>query len=80
MAEVMTMKRVYLRPSIHVEPMQLDTAIAASNCIVNKADFEALQRWGYFVAELACSFYADGLKMGEDTICYHSNIRTVLTS
>lgn len=76
------MKREYSRPSIHVESMKLDTVIAATNCTVEKADMMALQRWGYFAPDLGCGIYVENLRMGYgyDTVCYHSNVRTVLSS
>jgi hypothetical protein len=74
------MKREYSRPSIHVESMMLDTAIASTNCTVSREDLNALQRWGYFAPELVCGIIAENLPLGNDTVCYHSNVRTVLTS
>lgn len=74
------MKREYSRPSIHVEPMELDTAIASTNCTVPREDLNALKRWGFFAPELACEYYTEDVPYGNDTVCYHSNVRTVLTS
>ena len=74
------MKREYSRPAIHVEPLKLNTAIAATNCMVPREDMNALRRWGYFAPELACDIFVDSLPMGNDTVCYHSNVRTVLMS
>jgi hypothetical protein len=59
--EVRSMKREYSRPSIHVEPMKLDTAIASTNCTIRKEDLNALRRWGYFAPELVCGIVADNL-------------------
>lgn len=77
------MKRAYSKPSIHVEQMTLDTAIAASDCTVSKADLRALQQWGFFAGGLEglyCSSPVEAIPFGEDTVCVHSNVRTVLKS
>jgi hypothetical protein len=81
--EETTMKRTYTKPSIHAEEMTLDTAISASDCNVSSADLNALQRWGFFAGGLEgliCTTFVETLPMGEDTVCVHSNVRTVLRS
>ncbi len=74
------MKREYTKPSIYAELVKLDTTIAASNCTVSREDLNALKRWGYFAPDLNCTTFVENLPMGHDTVCYHSNVRTVLTS
>ena len=43
----MIMKKAYTKPSIYVEPIKLDSPIAA-NCITDRADMDAVMSFGYF--------------------------------
>lgn len=77
------MKRVYSRPSIYVERVSLDNSIAATNCLVglNDPDIVALRRFGgYFAPDLGCDWYEEGIRVGYQTVCYHSNVRNLLSS
>ena len=76
------MKRAYSKPSLYVESIKLDTPIAL-NCMVEKADIEALKMFGYFTADRACLQWIennDPVQWGDNTICYHSNIQTAFIS
>lgn len=75
------MKRVYSKPTIHVEVMELDMPIASS-CGSYDDSYE-LREQGWFVSDDSCDFITDwmnDLGMTGDTLCYHSNVRTNLSS
>ncbi len=78
------MKRVYGKPTIHVEVMAVDMPIASS-CNSTGDAFE-LRLQGWFVNTQNCLSDGDDWNMpGEggdygDTICYHSNIITAQQS
>lgn len=87
------MKKVYTKPLISVEAMNLDQPITAANCSANKDDIQILIDFGYFMADapVTCSDtpYTDGDRVdsdgdgdldAHDTICYHSNIQTAFLS
>ncbi len=79
------MKRIYGKPTIHVEVMSLDMPVAASCYDNTNADIIDLKANGWFV--VACGDMNlennkevwDGLGVA-DTICYHSNITVTLNS
>ena len=66
------LKKVYSKPTFYVEPMMMDTPIAA-NCVADKADMKAIMLFGYFTQEHNCMFPEDSVDWEGDTICYHSN-------
>lgn len=76
------MKREYSKPTIHVEVMEVDMPIAAS--CSSYSDAYELEQQGWFVSADSCDFLTDWISSGwdefGDTVCYHSNIRTTLTS
>lgn len=79
------MKKVYSKPLIAVEILQLDQPLAAG-CTADFDDVRSLMELGYFTSEMSCSigipdsgpiFPEEG---GHDTICYHSNVQIAFTS
>lgn len=67
---------------IAVEELTLDRPIA-SNCVANRDDVEALIGFGYFMETMNCVSHIDengGFGIGEDTVCYHSNVQTAFYS
>lgn len=72
------MKRVYEKPMISVEVLELDAPIAV-NCIADKDDMNSLIDLGYFADE-TCLIREDQIEWGDDTICYHSNVIQAFTS
>jgi hypothetical protein len=75
----MIMKKAYNKPSIYVEPIKLDSPIAA-NCIADRADMDAVMSLGYFNADYICQFSEDTVDWGNSTICYHSNVQIAFLS
>ena len=77
------MKRVYERPAVYVEAVQLDKPIAMG-CTASAGDMSSLLGLGWFSADRQCSIPIssedDGTLPGYDTICYHSNVQTAFTS
>lgn len=73
------MKRVYEKPMISVEVLELDAPIAA-NCEAKKEDMNSLINLGYFDNEHTCRKNIDAIVWGDDTICYHSNVIKAFTS
>lgn len=74
------MKIPYCKPTISVEPMQLDQPVCA-NCTADFDDMRSLLELGYFAADHNCIIQVGkGLLPGHDTICYHSNVQTAFTS
>lgn len=73
------MKRVYEKPMISVEVLELDAPIAA-NCEADKDDMNSLIELGYFNTEHTCMLDVDSIAWGDDTICYHSNVIKAFTS
>lgn len=74
------MKRVYERPAVYVEAMQLDKPIAAG-CEANKDDMNSIFQLTYFIEYMNCEVkVGEGTVPGYDTICYHSNVIKALTS
>ncbi|MDD5969834.1 MAG: hypothetical protein PUC17_10250 [Anaerostipes sp.] len=73
------MKRVYEKPMISVEVLELDAPIAA-NCQADKDDMNSLMELGYFNGEHTCGLDVDAIDWGDDTICYHSNVIKAFTS
>ena len=77
------MKKVYEKPSIYVETLELDMPIAAG-CEADKEDMEDVMVLGYFTVELMCrksdDKYINPPNGDEDTICYHSNAQTAFFS
>lgn len=86
------MKQPYIKPLIAVEDLTLDRPIAQS-CSADPGDIASLKDIGYIVGGdtncqnghvldgggIDCDF--DGkADFQEDTVCYHSNVQTVLTS
>ncbi len=79
------MKRVYSKPTIHVEVMSLDMPIAAS--CQTYSETPELKAQGWFIGSDSCSFQFDNGNgdigfMGDiaDTLCYHSHAKTTFTS
>ena len=74
------MKKPYSKPTIFVEPLELDQPICAG-CEADFDDMRDLMELGYFTSERNCSIpVTDGTLPGHDTICYHSNVQTAFTS
>lgn len=76
------MKRAYMKPKVYVEPIKLDTPIAA-NCTATREDMNALMMFNYFDVEHKCAIGLDALnevQWGDNTICYHSNVQTAFLS
>lgn len=71
------MKKLYSKPTITVETMQLDQPLCAT-CMADRDDLDDLLSFGYFSAEDGCKNVYSGEKY--DTICYHSNIQTAFSS
>lgn len=72
------MKRVYERPAVYVEAVQLDKPIAVG-CSVDSDDINSLIQLGYFgTNEFGCTIKNDNPDY--DTVCYHSNVIKALTS
>jgi hypothetical protein len=75
----MIMKKAYTKPSIYVEPIKLDSPIAA-NCRADRADMDAVMLFGYFNAEYPCQIVKDSVDWGNSTICYHSSVQMAFLS
>lgn len=72
------MKRVYERPAVYVEAVQLDKPIAMG-CDADFGDIKSLIALGYFGKdEYDCAIKNTNPKY--DTVCYHSNVQTAFTS
>lgn len=76
------MKRVYSKPTIHVEVMEMDMPVATS-CTAYDDSYE-LRQSGWFVSSDSCEFLTDWIMddLGSigDTVCYHSAVRTNVSS
>lgn len=77
------MKQPYSKPTVAVEILVLDSPIAA-NCTADKDDILSLKELGYLVGD-SCNFGSidqSGIvdPLTGDTVCYHSNVQTVLNS
>ena len=79
-------KREYSKPTIHVEVMCMDMPVASA--CQSYGESPELQAQGWFAGNSGtCSFFFDdsnyngGIlsEMG-DAICYHSHVKTTLTS
>ena len=75
----MMMKKAYTKPSIYVEPIKLDSPIAA-NCIADRSDMDAVMSFGYFNETYNCWLIENEVEWGNSTICYHSNVQTAFLS
>lgn len=76
------MKRVYEKPMISVETLELDMPIAA-NCLANFDDVQSLIDLGYFGNDdsgITCDFVYNEVDFGNDTVCYHSNVQKAFLS
>ena len=73
------MKRVYEKPEISVEVLELDAPVA-ENCLADKEDMNSLMEFGYFDDKHKCGINVDTIDWGDDTICYHSNVINAFTS
>lgn len=76
------MKRVYEKPMISVETLELDMPIAA-NCLADFEDVQALIGLGYFGNNdrgIECGAIYDEVEWGNDTVCYHSNVQKAFLS
>ena len=77
------MKRVYEKPSIDVDVLELDMPIA-SGCNADKEDLESVMELGYFTQDMGCKKYNDTYinppNGDEDSVCYHSNVQTAFFS
>lgn len=71
------MKKLYSKPTITVETMQLDQPLCAT-CMADRDDLDDLISFGYFASEGECAEVYNGGKY--DTICYHSNVQTAFFS
>lgn len=80
------MKRVYEKPMISVETLELDMPIAA-DCMADFDDMNSLIELGYFGENdrgITCDSiyydYIDNELLGHDRVCYHSNVQTAFLS
>ncbi len=76
------MKRKYTKPTIHAEAMAVEMPLAQT-CQDTGDAFE-LRLQGWFISEQSCMFVegsgGDDHSAYGDSICYHSNIITSLSS
>lgn len=76
------MKRVYERPAVYVEAMQLDKPIAAG-CDADRDDMNDImgELFNYFNEYMQCKkVVGEGSIPDFDTICYHTNVIKALIS
>lgn len=78
------MRKQYSKPRVSVEAITLDQPIAAG-CMANYADVQALLDMNVFLdTEIGkvgvCSWIFDEATMGNDLVCYHSNVQTAFLS
>jgi len=76
------MKKVYCKPQVSIESFVMDQPIAA-NCIADFDDVQSLVDLGYFGDNdrgIKCGAIFDEVEWGNDTVCYHSNVRTAFLS